>query len=409
MLNTGDGKAILSRGALGWYGRSAWWLKDRIDRRFVRKYARPELRSTGMRKEMIPCGGCAAKLGADVLRRVLSRVQLPRAEGVVVGLEAADDAAVFAHPPGTLAVATVDAFSPFTDDLYVVGQVAATNAASDIYAMGAEATTALALVCLPTDDPHHEECGLEHFLRGALHQLERLGIALVGGHTITGEQALLGFAMHGWVHPDRVIRKAGARPGDALVLTKPLGTGVILAAARAGVAPAEWVEAALGSMVRSNGPAMRILLAHGMRACTDVTGFGLGGHLSEVLKASGVAARLRRDDIPSLPGARGPPRRPLAQLISPPECSEPGHTRPRRDRPGLGTLRRSPNIRRLTRCGAGGPGHCFAGRVGCRGRALLAHRRMHGGRAVLGAGLTGRAQNTEHRTSDSDRHPCRFP
>jgi selenide,water dikinase len=304
LLNTGDGKAILSWGRLALHGRAAWRLKDHIDRAFIRRYARPDLSGTGMSGDMVPCGGCAAKLGADVLGRVLSRLALPHVEGVVVGLDAPDDAAVFAHPPGTLAVATVDAFPPFADDLYIVGRVAATNAASDLYAMGAEGAAALALVCLPEGEVRYQESSLEHFLRGALAQLDALSIPMVGGHTIVGEQLLLGFAMHGWVHPQRLLRKRGARPGDALLLTKPLGTGVVLAAGRAGVAPAEWVEAALASMLRSNGPAMRLLQMYGTHACTDVTGFGLAGHLNEMLRASGVGARLRGADIPALPGAR---------------------------------------------------------------------------------------------------------
>jgi selenide,water dikinase len=300
LLNTGDGEAILSYGPFAWRGRWAWRLKDRIDRGFIERHQRLPLDPNAGMGEMIPCGGCAAKVGSDVLTRVLSKLDIPVGEGVVVGLQRADDAAVFAQPAGTLAVATVDAFPPFCDDLYVVGQVAATNAASDLYAMGAEGSVAIALVCLPGEDADL----LEQFLRGALAQLARLNIPLVGGHTIAGEQTLVGFAMHGWVAPHDVLRKEGARPGDRLVLTKALGTGVVLAAARAGAAVAEWTEAALASMVRSNGPVMRILRAHGVRACTDVTGFGLGGHLGEMLRASGVGARLDAAAIPVLPGAR---------------------------------------------------------------------------------------------------------
>ena len=305
LLNTGDGRAILSYAGWAWRSRWAWWLKDRIDRRFIAKYDRPPLApERGMRREMVPCGGCAAKVGADVLGRVLERLALPRAENVVVGLDQAEDAAVFVQPPGTLAVATADVFPPFDDDLFLVGRVAAVNAASDLYAMGAEGSAAIAVVCLPRGEARDNEEQLEAFLRGALSALSELDIPLVGGHTVAGEQALVGFSMHGWVSPDRVLRKAAVRPGDHLVLTKSLGTGVILAAARAGVAAAEWVESAHASMLRSNRAAMRLLVDHGVRACTDVTGFGLAGHLGEMLRVSEAGARLRASSIPALPGAR---------------------------------------------------------------------------------------------------------
>jgi selenide, water dikinase len=304
LLNTGDGRAIFSRGALAFRSRLVWRLKDFIDRRFIRLYERPPLAERDrMARPMVACGGCAAKVGADILSRVLARLDVPRTESVIVGLHEPDDAAVFAHPPGTLAVATTDAFPPFGDDLYLVGQVAANNAASDLYAMGAEGSAAVAFVCLPHTDDGAAEQQLEHFLRGALAQLRELDIPLVGGHTIAGEQTIVGFSMHGWVEPQRVLRKAGARVGDALVLTKPLGTGVVLAAARMGFADADWVEAAHASMLRDNRGAMRLLRARGVHACTDVTGFGLAGHLSEMLRASGVGAQLRSDAVPALPGA----------------------------------------------------------------------------------------------------------
>ncbi len=305
LLNTGDGAAILSYKGLAARGRWVWRVKDRIDRAFIQRYARPPLDPTaGMSRAMVPCGGCAAKVSADALTRALARLDLPPAESILVGLRPPDDAAVFAHPPGALAVATLDAFPPFSADVFLVGQIAAVNAASDLYAMGAEGIAAMALACLPSSDDVDTEEQLTLFLRGALAALGELGVALVGGHSVAGEQALFGFAMHGWVEPDAILRKSGARPGDRLVLTKPLGTGVVLAAARMGVAPAEWVEAAHASMTRSNGPAMRLLKTHGVRACTDVTGFGLAGHLGELLRASGAGAQLDAAAIPALPGAR---------------------------------------------------------------------------------------------------------
>lgn len=303
LLNVGDGTAILSYAGLALRGAWAWRLKDFIDRRFIEKYARPPLdQPGGMGGEMVPCGGCAAKVGADVLGRVLERLDLPASKNLVIGLRPADDAAVFSQPPGTLAVATTDAFPPFDDDLFLVGRVAVVNAASDLYAMGAEGTAAVALVCLPHTNDAESEALLEQFLRGALASLRSIDIPLAGGHTIAGNQTIVGFSMHGWVEPTRILRKAGARVGDRLVLSKALGTGVVLAAARAGVAPAEWVRAAHESMLRSNGPVMRLLQAHDVHACTDITGFGFAGHLREMLVASGLGARLTQT-FPVLPGA----------------------------------------------------------------------------------------------------------
>lgn len=309
LINTGDGKAIFGFSQLNWRSRALWTVKDRLDRRFIRDYARPLLKSDSPSKEpaVAPAvhtsGRGVAKVPAEVLERVLCRLDLPRSEAILIGADDGDDAAVFAQPPGSLSVATLDMLPLFSDDLYFVGRVAATDAASDLFAMGAEGTAAMAMVCLPQDDDRSAEQQLEHFLSGALAQLSSMGIALSGGHTMSGPQALLGFSMHGWVPPDRILRKSGAQPGDRLVLTKPLGTGVILAAARAGVAAAEWVDAAHENMVHSNGPAMRLLRDLGAHACTDITGFGLAGHLSEMLRASEVSARLFGLNLPSLPGA----------------------------------------------------------------------------------------------------------
>ncbi|HYD50033.1 MAG TPA: selenide, water dikinase SelD [Terriglobales bacterium] len=309
LINTADGKAIMSYSHVTSRGRAWWALKDRSDRRFIREYARPVLKNepkpdaATASAPAVSSSHLPAKVTAEVLERVLCRLDLPRSEAILVGAEDGDDAAVFAHPPGSLAVATVDVLPLFSDDFYFVGRVAASNAASDLYAMGAEGTAAMAMVCLPHCDDRSAEQHLEHFLSGALAQLSSMGIALAGGHTMIGNQALLGFSMHGWVSPDRILRKSGAQPGDRLVLTKPLGSGVILAAAKAGVAAAEWVDAAHAAMVQSNGAAMRLLRDHGAHACTDVTGFGLGGHLSELLRASEVGARLYGLALPALPGA----------------------------------------------------------------------------------------------------------
>ncbi len=317
LLSTGDGAALLSYHGLTAHGAWVWRLKDRIDRRFIEQHSPPraEQFATADRGraalstvpmgagEMAPCGGCAAKVSGDVLARVLRRLPREADESVVVGLEEPDDAAVVRHRDGHDVVSTVDFFPPFLDDPYVVGGVAAVNAASDLYAMGAEPTAAIALVALPASGEEETEETLELLLQGAVKKLGEMGVPLVGGHTIEGEQLLVGFAVLGSAAPGGLLRKSGARAGDRLVLTKPLGTGVILAAARAGLAPATWVESAIVSMLRSNRVASIELSRLGVCACTDVTGFGLAGHLAEMLRASGVAARLELEHLPALPGA----------------------------------------------------------------------------------------------------------
>lgn len=308
LLSTGDRRALLNRGRWASHGRRWWWLKDWIDRRFVEKHAPP--RASALRPpphdgmmEMEPCGGCAAKLGAEVLGYVLRDLPPEAHAAVAIGLDAPDDAAVLRHDGARDVVTTVDLFPPFLADLRTVGEIAAVNAASDVFAMGGEPTAALALVALPDGDARAAASELRQVLDGARDAFARMGVALAGGHTLLAPARLVGFSVHGTVARDGALTKGGARPGDLLLLTKPLGTAVILAAARAGECPARWVDAALAAMREDNGAASRALRAAGVRCCTDVSGFGLVGHLREILRASGVGATLWLDALPPLPGA----------------------------------------------------------------------------------------------------------
>jgi selenide,water dikinase len=183
------------------------------------------------------------------------------------------------------------------------GRIAATHALGDIYAMGGTPETALAIATLPQARPPIVEHDLYHMLRGGLDVLEAAGAVLIGGHSAEGAELALGFAITGRPRPGKLLRKGGLRPGDRLILTKPLGTGVILAADARGIAPAPIVEGALAIMVQSAGPAASCLLAHRATACTDVTGFGLLGHLLEMLRASETDAVLDPEAIPALDGA----------------------------------------------------------------------------------------------------------
>ena len=202
-----------------------------------------------------------------------------------------------------LLVQSVDHFRAFLDDPFVFGQVAAAHALSDIHAMGARPWTALAIASVPYASGAKMRAELSAMLQGATQVLHADGCTLVGGHSAEAAESALGFAVTGLAEPGRVLRKAGLNAGDYLILTKPLGTGVVLAGHMRGLARTAWLQAAIASMCVSNASAARVFLAHRATACTDVTGFGLAGHLREMLAASGVGAALWVDAIPLLPGA----------------------------------------------------------------------------------------------------------
>jgi selenide, water dikinase len=221
----------------------------------------------------------------------------------MIGLDSPDDAALISFPGAPPLLQTVDFFRAMVDDPYLFGRIAATHALNDIYAMGATPETALAIATLPPARPPIVEHDLFHMLRGGLDVLEPAGAVLVGGHSAEGAELALGFAVTGRAPTGKLLRKGGLRPGDRLILTKPLGTGVILAADGRGLAPARAVEDAIATMLQSAAPAAACLAAHGATACTDVTGFGLLGHLLEMLRASAMDAALDPDAIPALDGA----------------------------------------------------------------------------------------------------------
>jgi len=300
LISTEGGRAVACWGPFAAAGGWAWRWKDRIDRRWMARYnALPAM--GGAEAEEMRCGGCGAKLAAALLARVLERLEVaPRAD-VVVGL--GDDAAVVRPLPGRVSVRTADQFRAFIDDPYLFGRIAANHALGDLYAMGAEPQTALALATLPLAPEDKLERDLEALMRGALEVLNAAGCALVGGHTAEGAELALGFALDGYAQAERLTGKGGLQPGDRIVLTKPLGAGAILAAHMAGVCRGEWLEAALAAMQHSSREAGAVLRAHHAAAVTDVTGFGLAGHLVEMLRASGRAAALRPEAVPVLPGA----------------------------------------------------------------------------------------------------------
>ena len=220
---------------------------------------------------------------------------------LLVGSSTSDDAGVYRIAPDRALVQTVDFFTPIVDDPYDWGRIAAANALSDVYAMGGEPLTALQLVGWPRDELPFDL--LSDVLRGGADVMAEAGCVIAGGHSIDDAEPKYGFAVTGLVHPDRVVANRGARPGDSLVLTKPLGTGIIAPAVKAAACDPLVLDAAVASMTRLNARAAAAMNAIGVSAATDVTGFGLLGHLREILTASGVGAIIDVGSVPILPGA----------------------------------------------------------------------------------------------------------
>lgn len=221
---------------------------------------------------------------------------------MLVGHETFDDAGVFVLSDDLALVQTVDFFAPIVDDPWAFGQIAAANALSDVYAMGGEPLTALAIAAFPSSSVRLEV--LTEIFRGAHEKVHEAGAIIVGGHTIIDEEVKYGLAVTGRVDPRRILTNAAARVGERVLLTKPIGTGVIATAAKQGMLDDRTLAAAIESMRALNADASRAALELGARCATDVTGFGLLGHASHIARASGVSLALRAEDVPLLPGAR---------------------------------------------------------------------------------------------------------
>ena len=230
----------------------------------------------------------------DQILKALPKVDDPR---VLVGTE--DDAGVYQLSDELAMVQTVDFFTPVVDDPYDFGAIAAANALSDIYAMGAKPLTALNLVAFPKDGPLEV---LGEIMRGGADKAREAGVVVIGGHSIDDKEPKYGMAVTGIVHPKKMVLKSGARPGDALILTKPLGIGIISSAIKAGRASNEMITAATRNMMTLNKPASDSMVEVGVRGATDITGFGLLGHLHEMLHRSCVSGRIRLSAVPVIPG-----------------------------------------------------------------------------------------------------------
>ena len=252
--------------------------------------------------------GCAAKLSPSVLESILKRLPPQTDPNLLVGFETSDDAAVYRLTDDLAIVQTVDFFTPIVDDPAQFGQVAAANSLSDVYAMGGRPISALTIVAFPASGAPEI---LEEILRGGLAKMSEANCTVVGGHSIRDDELKFGYAVTGLIHPERIWKNIGARPGDILLFTKPLGTGVISTALKQGLAEKSWVTAATASMTRLNRDAADALHEveaalkneRPVHAVTDVTGFGLLGHAREMAIGSGVSMKIDHKQIAYLPGA----------------------------------------------------------------------------------------------------------
>ena len=251
---------------------------------------------------LVENAGCASKIGQEDLKRALSGLPRVRDRRVLVSSETCDDAGVYRLTPRTALVQSVDVFTPVVDDPYAFGEIAAANAVSDIYAMGGRPLTALSIIAFPVESLSPRV--MNKMLQGGVAKLREAGVALLGGHSIKDREVKLGFAVTGVVDPRRMTVNSKARPGDVLILTKPIGTGTLSFARQIGRAPADGLAAAELSMRALNRAAAELMTAAGVTTATDITGFGLAGHLSEMASRSGVEIEIYGESIPVFPGVR---------------------------------------------------------------------------------------------------------
>ena len=245
--------------------------------------------------KLAACAGCGAKVGAGTLVRMLEGFQTHQDEKLLVGYDKSDDASVYQVTDEIALVQTTDFFPPIVDDPFLYGQIAAANALSDVYAMGGEPKLALNIMCIPET---MDKETVQEILRGGYDKAYEAGVIITGGHTIHGAEPIYGLAVSGFVHPKKVLKNCGAKPGDCLILTKPLGIGVLTTAAKAGLVEEPVLQKAYRQMAALNKTARDIMVKYPVHSCTDVTGFGLLGHGYEMAQGSGVTIHLQTEQIP---------------------------------------------------------------------------------------------------------------
>jgi len=302
LITTGPRHAVASRNGFSLSGNCVWRWKDWIDKRFMKRFSdlpKMEVESANTLVaefgDQMHCGGCGSKVSADLLSDVVGEML-----GEAMPL---DDAAPVVVPPGRQLIQTVDHFRGFIGDPYLQARIAVCHAVSDIYACGGRVDGLMALLTLPFGKPDVTRSLLRQLMAGTIDQVNEEGGRLIGGHTAEGVELSVGFSVNGLIDPDAAWVKQGLQPGDCLILTKALGTGTIMAADMQSRAKGGWVNAAVDSMLLSNREAANVLHRFPVSACTDVTGFGLAGHLKEMLGISGMGIDIHVDTLPMLPGA----------------------------------------------------------------------------------------------------------
>jgi selenide,water dikinase len=250
--------------------------------------------------KLAKCAGCGAKVGAGVLAQLLEDIKVHTDPNLLVGFDRSDDASVYKISDELALVQTVDFFPPIADDPYTFGAIAATNALSDIYAMGGEPKLALNIMAVPEDMPQET---VHEILRGGYDKVYEAGALITGGHSIYDEEPKYGLAVTGFVHPDKILTNSGARPGDVLLFTKPVGIGVLTSAMKAGLVSEETEKFAFSMMTTLNKSARDAMVKYDVHACTDVTGFGMMGHLLEMAQGSDVEIHVDVSGIDMIPEA----------------------------------------------------------------------------------------------------------
>ncbi len=329
LMNTSDGQAILSYGSFATKGRLVRRWKERIDRAWLESFDSADMlpagTSTDAAAHLMRCGGCGAKVSGDVLSSVICQLKIPDDPRVLLGTLAGEDAAVHRVRADSFGIAadklvevqTVDYFRAFLDDPYLFGRLSALHSVSDLYAMNARPFSALAIATLPYARGPIQAAQLSELLAGATRTFNELGVVLTGGHTSEGHDLALGFSVTGYANEDQLFRKGNLVPGDVLILTKPLGTGAIMAAWMRGECSAAHFNEAIEQMLIANKSAAEVFAKFGVRACTDITGFGLAGHLLEMLDASRVSARLIASSVPVLAGFQDVSARGILSTLHP--------------------------------------------------------------------------------------------